>query len=64
MKKKSKVSQKFNGVFNSKSLFLNLVAEEPKKKLTKKELKAIEDAEFEAALAGITPSNEPKEEKK
>lgn len=63
MKKKSKVSQKFNGVFNSKSFFLNLVAEEPKK-LTKKELKAIEDAEFEAALAGITPSNEPKEEKK
>jgi len=27
--------------------------------LTKKELKALEDAEFEAALAGVTPTTAP-----
>jgi len=29
--------------------------------LTKKELKALEDAEFEAALAGVTPTAAPEE---
>ena len=60
--RKLKVSLKQKGAFKSNS-FMSIVKEEPKKKLTKKELKAIEDAEFEAALAGVTQAA-PVEEKK
>ena len=62
LKKRKKVSAQINWSVNSQFLF-QIVAEEPKKKLTKKELKALEDAEFEAALAGVTPTA-PVEEKK
>jgi len=36
----------------------------PVKKLTKKELKALEDAEFEAAMAGVALTTAPADEKK
>jgi hypothetical protein len=41
------------------SYFIPVVAEKPEKKLTKKELKAIEDAEFEALMGGVTPTAAP-----
>ena len=63
LRKRKKVSAQIQWSVNSQFLF-KIVAEEPKKKLTKKELKALEDAEFEAALAGVTPTTAPAEEKK
>ena len=49
LRRRRKVSQIFKVVFN-RVLYLE---EKPQKKLTKKELKAIEDAEFEALMGGI-----------
>ena len=58
LQKKPKVSQT-KGVLVNQFFKINIVAEKPEKKLTKKELKALEDAEFEAALAGVTPTAAP-----
>ena len=40
------------------------IDKKPEKKLTKKELKAKEDAEFEAYMAGVAVADAPKEESK